>query len=93
MMKIGVALGEDEVRRILIWKYFEDLHNMDTQEEIAVHICGFDDVQRRDYIEGEPSRKAEVEAIIKKLLKNGKSEDKYEVTRKMIKSGGDIVMN
>ena len=32
-----LAQGEDEVRRI--WKeYFEDLYNIDTQEQVAVHI-------------------------------------------------------
>ena len=25
--------------------YFEDLYNIDIQEQIAVHICGFDGVQ------------------------------------------------
>ena len=37
--------GEDEVRKI--WKkYFEDVYNIDTQEEVAVHTCGFDGIQR-----------------------------------------------
>ena len=35
-----LAQGEDESR--MIWKeYFEDLHNIDTQEEVAVHMCGY----------------------------------------------------
>ena len=35
--------GEIEVRRI--WKeYFEDLLNTDTQEQVAVYMCGFDGV-------------------------------------------------
>ena len=38
-----MALGEVEVQRI--WKeYFEDLYNIDAQEQIAVHKCGFDKV-------------------------------------------------
>ena len=38
-----MEMGEDEVRRI--WKdYFEDLYNMDTQEQVAVHIYGLDDI-------------------------------------------------
>ena len=35
----SLELGEDEVRRI--WKYSEDLYNIDTQEEGAVYIWGF----------------------------------------------------
>ena len=30
-----------------IWKeYFEDMYNIDTQEEVAVHMCGFDGIWR-----------------------------------------------
>ena len=44
--------GDDEVRRI--WKkYFEDLYNIDTQEEIAVHMCGFDGIRSGNYLGGE----------------------------------------
>ena len=40
------AQGEDEVQRI--WKeYFEDLYNIDTQKQVAVHMCGFDGIWRR----------------------------------------------
>ena len=36
-----LALEEVEVPRI--WKeYFDDLYNIDTQEQVAVHMCGFD---------------------------------------------------
>ena len=36
-----LALGDDEVQSI--WKdYFEDLYNIDSQGQIAVHMCGFD---------------------------------------------------
>ena len=43
--------GEDEVRRI--WKeYFENLYNVDTQEQVAVHMCGFDRTQRGNYLGG-----------------------------------------
>ena len=35
----GLAQEEDETRKI--WKeYFEYLYNIDTQEEVAVHMCG-----------------------------------------------------
>ena len=31
---------EDEVRKICK-DYFEDLYNIDTQEQVVVHMCGF----------------------------------------------------
>ena len=35
------AQGEDEARKI--WnEYVEDLYNIDTQEEVALHMCGFE---------------------------------------------------
>ena len=38
-----LAQGEDEVRKI--WKKcFEDLYNIDTQEEVALPMCGFDGI-------------------------------------------------
>ena len=41
-MKMG------EVQRI--WEdYFEDLYNIDTQEQVLVHMCGFDGAQRGNY--------------------------------------------
>ena len=52
--------GEDEVRRI--WKkHFEDLYNIDTQDQVAVHICGFDLVRRSNYFGREQIEKAKVE--------------------------------
>ena len=34
-----LAQGKNEARKI--WKeYFEDLYNIDTQEQDAVHMCG-----------------------------------------------------
>ena len=39
----SLAQGEDEVRKI--WKeYFEGLYNIDNQEEVAVHMSGFDGI-------------------------------------------------
>ena len=36
--KWEVGIGEDDARRI--WKeYFEDLYNIDTEEQVAVHMC------------------------------------------------------
>ena len=40
--------GKDEVRRI--WReYFEDLYNINNQEQVPVHMCGFDGIQRGNY--------------------------------------------
>ena len=54
-----LAQGEDEVRKI--WKeYFEDLYNIDTQEQFAVDMCGFDGIGRGNYFGGDPIGRAEV---------------------------------
>ena len=40
-----LAQGEDEVQRM--WKeYFEDLYNIDSQEQVAVHMCDFEEIWR-----------------------------------------------
>ena len=55
-----------------IWKeYFEDLYNIDTQEQVAVNMCGFDGIWGGNYFRGEPIGRAEVEMRVSKL-KNGK---------------------
>ena len=59
-------MGEHEIRRT--WKnYFEDLYNIDTHEQVAVHMCGFDGVQRSSYFGGEPIRRNEMEVRVGKL--------------------------
>ena len=66
-----LAQGEDEVRRI--WKeYFEDLYSLDAQEQVAVHMCGFDRIRRGTYFGGEPVVRAEVD-VREDKLKNGKA--------------------
>ena len=41
-----LIVAEYKVKRI--WKdYFEDLYNMDIQEQVAVNMCGFGDVWRK----------------------------------------------
>ena len=56
----GLALEEVEVCRN--WKeYFEDLCNVDTQKQVAAHICGFDGAQRDNYFGEEPISKKELE--------------------------------
>ena len=73
-----LAQGEDEVQRI--WKeYFEYLYNIDTQEKVAVHMCGFDRVQRDNYFRGEPIGRTEVELRVGNP-KNGKAAGKNETT-------------
>ena len=86
-----LALEEVEVRRICK-KYFGDLYNIDTQEQVVVHVCGFDTVQRGNYFGGEPIRRTEVEVRVGKL-KNGKAAGKDEVTGEMIKGGGKRVVD
>ena len=86
-----LAYGDDEIQRV--WKeYFEDLHNIDTNEQAVVHMCGFDGIQRGNYFGVEPTGRAEVEVRMGKL-KNGKASGKDEITGEMIKHGGDRVMD
>ena len=73
-----------------IWRdYFADFYNMDTQEQVSVHMCGFHGVQRGNYFGGEPIRRTKVEVRVGKL-KNGKAVGKDEVTGEMIKGGNDM---
>ena len=77
-----LAQVEDKGRKI--WReYFEDLYNIDTQEEVAVHMCGFDWIRRRNYLGGETIGRAEVEVRMG-MLKNGKAAGKDEITEEMI---------
>ena len=76
-----------------IWKeYFEDLYNIDTQEQVAVHMCGFDGIRRSNYFGEEPIGRAEVEMRVGKL-KNGKATGKDEITGEMIKGGSDRMVD
>ena len=76
---------ENEVRRI--WKkYFEDLYNIDIQEEVAVHMCGFHGIRWGNYFGGEPIGRAEIEIRVGKL-ENGKAAGENEITEEMIKGG------
>ena len=44
-----LAQGEDEVQKI--WrKYFENWYNIDLQEHVAIHMCGFDGICRGNYL-------------------------------------------
>ena len=74
-----MALRKDEVRRI--WKdFFEDLYNADPQEQVTIHMCGFNHIQRGE----EPIRRTEVQVRVGKL-KKGKAAGKDEVTGEMVK--------
>ena len=85
-----LAQEEDEVRKI--WKeYFEDVYNIDTQEQVAVQMCGFDGIWSGNYFEGEPIGRAEVE--VKGKLKNGKAASKDKITVEMIKGEGDRMVD
>ena len=90
MMEMGGWHKEDEMQRN--WKeYFEDLYNIDTQEQVAVQMCGLDGIQRGKYFRLEPIGRAEVEARVGKL-KNGKA-TRDEIIGEMIKGGGDTVVD
>ena len=51
----------------------KDLYNIDTQGQVAVHMCGFNGIWRSNYFRGEPIEKADVEVRVGKL-KNGKQQ-------------------
>ena len=56
-----------------IWKeYLEDLYNIDAQEQVAVHMCGFDGIRKGNYFGGDPIGRAEVEVRVRKF-KYGKA--------------------
>ena len=54
-------------------------------------MCSYDRVRRGNYFGGEPIRIIDVEERVKKL-KNGKVAGKDEVTKEMVKGGGDGVV-
>ena len=76
-------MEEAEVQRI--WKeYYVDLYNIDTQEQVVVHMCGFDGVRRGNYFGGEQIRRTEVD-VREGKLKNGKAAGRDEVKVEMKK--------
>ena len=49
----------------MTWKeYFEDLYNLDTQEQVPVHMCVIYGFRRGNYFGGEPIRRTEVEVRV-----------------------------
>ena len=86
-----MVLEEAKVQRI--WKeYYEDPYNTGTQEEVTVHMCGFDGIRRGNYFGGEPIMRTKDEVRVGKL-KNGKAGGKDEVTGETIKGGGNRVVD
>ena len=69
----------------------KNLYIIDTKEQVAVHMCGTDGIQRDNSFGEESIRRTEVEARVEKL-KSGKATVKDEVTGK-IKGGGGMMMH
>ena len=55
-------------------------------------MCGFEGIQRGNYFGGEPIGGAEVEVRVGKV-KNGNTAGKDEITGKIIKVGGDRLVD
>ena len=73
-------------------EYFEDLYNVDTQEQLPVNMYDFDGIQRGNYFGAGPIKRTEVKVRVEKL-KNGKAAGMYEVIGEMVKGGGDMVVD
>ena len=72
--------------------YFKDLYNKDTQEQVAVHMFGLNNVQRGNYFGGELIKRTECKVRVGKL-ENEKAAGKDEVIGEMEKGGGDMVVD
>ena len=68
---------------------FEDLYNKDTQEQIAVNMCGFDGILRGNYFGRYIIRRTKVQVRVRKL-KNGKAAGKDEFTGEIRDGGLDL---
>ena len=65
------------------------MYNIDTQEQVEYHLCGFDGIRGGNYFGGEePIGRIEVEVRVGKL-KDGKTARKDEINGEMKKGGGD----
>ena len=62
------------------------MYNIDTWEQAAFYLCGFDRVWRGNYFRGDPIKRMEVEVRVGKL-KNGKAAYKGESHRRRGKTG------
>ena len=54
------------------------MYNIDTQEQVVVHMCGFDRVHRCNYFGGEAIRRTEVEVRVGKLKNGGGHRREYK---------------
>ena len=72
-----LAQGQDKLQ--WIWKEYLKIC-IDSQEQVAVHICGYDGIRRGNYFGGEPIRIAEFQMRVGKL-KNRKAAGKDEITQ------------
>src|SRR5678816_1516677 len=76
-----------------VWKeHFEILHNINSNDEVLVNVCGFDSARRNRYFGDEVISKGEVMGRVRKM-KNGKSAGIDESTGERIKNGGEMVID
>src|SRR5678815_774823 len=93
IMNTDGAFVTDEMDVRGVWEeHFENLHNIGSNEEVIVNVCGFDGARRNRYFGDEVISKEEVIGRVRKL-KNGKSAGIDEITGEMIKNGGEMVID
>src|SRR5678815_3374154 len=73
------------------WEHFENLHNIGSNEEVIVNVCGLDGARNR-YFGHDVISKEEVLCRARKL-QNGKSAGIDEITGEMIKNEGETVID
>src|SRR5678815_4077047 len=84
------AFVTDEMDEKGVWKeHFENLHNINSNEEVIVNVCGFDGARGNRYFGDEVISKEEVMGR-ERMLKNGKSEGIDEIPGEMIKKGREM---
>src|SRR5678816_1679135 len=87
------AFVTDEMDVRGVWKeHFENLHNINSNDEVIVNVCGFDGARRNRYFGDKVISKEEVMGRVRKL-KNGKSAVIDEITGEMIKNEGEMVID
>src|SRR5678815_963144 len=92
IMNRDAAFVTDEMNVRGVWKeHFENLYNIDSNEEEIVNVCGFDGARRNRYFGDEVINKEEVIGRVRKL-NNGKSAGIDEITGEMFKNGREMVI-
>src|SRR5678815_3272518 len=85
-------MNRDEMDVRGVWKkHFENLYNINSNEEVIVNVCGFDGTRRKRYFGDEVISMEEVMGRVRKL--NGKPAGIDEITGEMIKNGGEMVID